>query len=59
MQLFPTHACREHTYIMPLLIQNCGYSRERIPQLEDVSRFLHGASAGARGQEAVYAGRRR
>ena len=41
--MFPTHACREHQYIFPLLIQNCGYSRDRIPQLEHVSRFLRGA----------------
>jgi phenylalanine-4-hydroxylase len=42
MKLYPTHACRQHVYIFPLLIQNCGYSENNIPQLEDISRFLKG-----------------
>jgi len=39
-ELFPTHACREHNHIFPLLIQNCGYREDNIPQLEDISGFL-------------------
>jgi len=39
--MFPSHACREHGYIFPLLVQNCGYRKDNIPQLADVSRFLH------------------
>jgi len=38
--MFPTHACREHQYVFPLLIQNCGYGPGSIPQLDGVSKFL-------------------
>ncbi|KAF8932139.1 hypothetical protein BGZ58_007207 [Dissophora ornata] len=38
--MFPTHACREHQYVFPLLIQNCGYGPSNIPQLDGVSKFL-------------------
>ncbi|KAF9386658.1 hypothetical protein CPB97_003477 [Podila verticillata] len=38
--MFPTHACREHQYVFPLLIQNCDYGPHNIPQLEVVSKFL-------------------
>ena len=65
MKLYPTHACRELQYMLPvcaklspkmvkmpdcnlnlphhiqqLLVQNCGYRRDNIPQLETVSSFL-------------------
>ncbi|KAN0006772.1 hypothetical protein ACTFIU_004963 [Dictyostelium citrinum] len=39
-ELFPTHACHQHAYIFPLLEQNCGYSPNNIPQLQDISNFL-------------------
>lgn len=39
-KLFPTHACKQHRYIIPLLEQNCGYSETNIPQLQDISNFL-------------------
>lgn len=39
-KLFPTHACREVNYMLPLLVENCNYRVGAIPQLEDVSRFL-------------------
>lgn len=38
--MFPTHACREHQHVFPLLVQNCGYSAHNIPQLESISKFL-------------------
>eukprot|EP01137_Pigoraptor_chileana_P028803 Opistho-2@13153 len=41
IRLYPTHACREHNRVFPLLIDNCGYRADNIPQMEDVSRFLH------------------
>ena len=40
VRLYPTHACREFNYILPLLQQNCGYGPDQIPQLQDVSDFL-------------------
>jgi len=39
-ELYPTHACQQHNYILPLLEQNCGYGPESIPQLQDISMFL-------------------
>lgn len=38
--MYPTHACREHQYVLPLLVQNCGYNDKKIPQIEQISRFL-------------------
>lgn len=41
-ELYPTHACREFNHIFPLLIENCGYRKDNIPQLEDISNFMKG-----------------
>jgi len=40
-RLYPTHACREFNHIFPLLVENCGYREDNIPQLQDVSDFLN------------------
>lgn len=40
-KLYPTHACREFNHNFPLLIENCGYAEDNIPQLQDISDFLH------------------
>ncbi|XP_044575444.1 protein henna isoform X2 [Cotesia glomerata] len=39
-ELYPKYACREHNHVFPLLIENCAYRADNIPQLEDISRFL-------------------
>ncbi|KAJ9446292.1 Protein henna [Diplonema papillatum] len=40
MELYPTHACREYMYNFALMVENCGYRPDNIPQLEDISRYL-------------------
>ncbi|XP_050542956.1 protein henna [Daktulosphaira vitifoliae] len=40
VSLYPTHACNEYNHIFPLLVENCGYREDNIPQLEDISNFL-------------------
>ena len=40
--LYKEHACAEHNKVFPLLIENCGYREDNIPQLQDVSDFLKG-----------------
>lgn len=41
-ELYPKYACREHNHVFPLLIENCGYREDNIPQLDDISNFLKG-----------------
>lgn len=40
IDLYPKYACREFNHVFPLLIENCGYREDNIPQLEDISSFL-------------------
>lgn len=38
--LLKQHACAEHVRMMPLLVENCGYREDNIPQLQDIADFL-------------------
>lgn len=38
--LYKKYACKEYNHFFPLMEENCGYRRDNIPQLADVSRFL-------------------
>lgn len=38
--LYKRYACKEYNHIFPLMEENCHYSRDTIPQLEEVSNFL-------------------
>jgi len=38
--LINRYACSEHGRMLPLLIENCGYRPDNIPQLDDISSFL-------------------
>ena len=40
MPLLKEHACAEHARLLPLLMENCGYRRDNIPQIQDISDFL-------------------
>ncbi|XP_065199964.1 protein henna [Planococcus citri] len=40
VDLYPKYACREFNHVFPLLIENCGYREDNIPQLQDISNFL-------------------
>eukprot|EP01063_Lacrimia_lanifica_P039399 TRINITY_DN8647_c0_g1_i1.p1 TRINITY_DN8647_c0_g1~~TRINITY_DN8647_c0_g1_i1.p1 ORF type:complete len:450 (+),score=152.79 TRINITY_DN8647_c0_g1_i1:82-1431(+) len=40
MELYPTHACKEYQYNFSLMVENCGYRKDQIPQLEDISQYL-------------------
>jgi phenylalanine-4-hydroxylase len=39
-RLLPHYACKQYNYILPLMEKNCGYARDNIPQVQDISDFL-------------------
>lgn len=40
VKLYPKYACKEHNHNFPLLIENCNYREDNIPQLQDISNYL-------------------
>lgn len=43
-KLYPTHACKEHNRVMPILEEQCHYTPDNIPQLEDINKYLEKAT---------------
>lgn len=39
-ELTAQYGVREYNHILPALEANCGYAKDNIPQLEDISQFL-------------------
>ncbi|XP_065910722.1 phenylalanine-4-hydroxylase-like [Dysidea avara] len=39
-KLHATHACKEYNHNFPLLVENCGFREDNIPQLEVISNYL-------------------
>eukprot|EP00051_Salpingoeca_urceolata_P011529 m.143003 g.143003 ORF g.143003 m.143003 type:complete len:489 (-) comp17153_c3_seq2:95-1561(-) len=39
--MFEKHACDEFLNVFPLLVANCGYREDNLPQVRDISEFLH------------------
>ena len=39
-KLYAQHACQEFNNGLTLLIKYCGYRKDNVPQLEDISQFL-------------------
>lgn len=44
MDLLPKHACSEYLEALELMKQEAGYSRDRIPQLQDINEFVSARS---------------
>ncbi|RHY33111.1 hypothetical protein DYB32_001851 [Aphanomyces invadans] len=53
--MWAKYACDEFKYILPLLETNCGYSRDNIPQAQDISDFLKECT-GASSMEVAIVG---
>ncbi len=52
--LLAKHACQEHVRLLPLLIDNCGYRADNIPQLQDISDFLKGQDGSGMASRHVH-----
>lgn len=44
LKLFPTHACKQFNNALPLFLENAGFCRTELPQLQTVSDFLKDAT---------------
>jgi len=39
-ELYRTHACKEYNDLFSQLVEKCGLRADKIPQLDDISRYL-------------------
>lgn len=44
VHLFPTHACKQYNHVLPLFAENASFTRNSLPQLQDVSDYLENAT---------------
>lgn len=42
LEMYPKYACAEYNAIRQDMFAECGYRLNNVPQLEDISNYMHG-----------------